>query len=81
MSGGMAVVILLAFVKLLVHVLTASNYGYFRDELYYMAAGRHLAFGYVDFPPFVALVAPLRACCWENLCSRCTSFLSWPAPL
>jgi len=57
LSGGMAVVILLAFIKLLVHVLTASNYGYFRDELYYMAAGRHLAFGYVDFPPFVALVA------------------------
>ena len=57
LSGGMAVVILLAFVKSLVHVLTASNYGYFRDELYYMAAGRHLAFGYVDFPPFVALVA------------------------
>ena len=57
LSGGMAVTILLAFVKLLVHVLTASNYGYFRDELYYMAAGRHLAFGYVDFPPFVALVA------------------------
>jgi hypothetical protein len=57
LSGGMAVLILLAFVKLLVHVMTASNYGYFRDELYYMAAGRHLAFGYVDFPPFVALVA------------------------
>ena len=37
--------------------MTASNYGYFRDELYYVAAGRHLAFGYVDFPPFVALVA------------------------
>jgi hypothetical protein len=57
LSGGTVVVVLLAIVKLLVHVLTASDYGYFRDELYYMAAGRHLAFGYVDFPPFVALVA------------------------
>jgi dolichyl-phosphate-mannose--protein O-mannosyl transferase len=39
--------------------VTASNYGYFRDELYYVAAGRHPAFGYVDFPPFAALVAAL----------------------
>ena len=39
--------------------MTASNYGYFRDELYYVAAGRHPAFGYVDFPPFAALVAAL----------------------
>ena len=36
---------------LLVHLLTNSRYGYFRDELYYMACGRHLAFGYVDQPP------------------------------
>ncbi|MCA1740557.1 MAG: glycosyltransferase family 39 protein, partial [Actinobacteria bacterium] len=55
--SGPAVVVFLAFVKLLVHLLTAGNYGYFRDELYYMAAGEHLAPGYVDFPPFVALVA------------------------
>lgn len=55
--SGPAVVILLAVVKLLVHMLTAGKYGYFRDELYYMAAGQHLALGYVDFPPFVALVA------------------------
>ena len=54
--GANAVLASLAAVKLLVHVLTAQNYGYFRDELYYMAASRHLDFGYVDFPPFVALV-------------------------
>lgn len=54
--GANAVLASLAFVKLLVHLLTAGNYGYFRDELYYMAASQRLAFGYVDFPPFVALV-------------------------
>jgi dolichyl-phosphate-mannose--protein O-mannosyl transferase len=39
--------------------VTASNYGYFRDELHYVAAGRHPAFSYVDFLPFAALVAAL----------------------
>src|SRR5918998_334590 len=47
----------LALVKLLVHLLTNGNYGYFRDEFYYVAAGEHLDLGYVDFPPFVAIVA------------------------
>jgi hypothetical protein len=49
----------LALVKLLLHLLTAGTYGYFRDELYYVAASEHLDLGYVDFPPFVALVASL----------------------
>lgn len=38
-------------------MLTAGRYGYFRDELYYLACARHLAFGYVDQPPMIALVA------------------------
>jgi hypothetical protein len=39
------------------HMLIAGNYGYFRDELYYIVAGQHLSFGYVDFPPLIALLA------------------------
>jgi hypothetical protein len=38
---------------------TASGYGVFRDELYYMACARHLDWGYVDHPPMVALIARL----------------------
>src|SRR5580704_2491738 len=34
-----------------------AGYGIFRDELYYLVCGRHLAFGYVDQPPLVALQA------------------------
>ena len=37
--------------KLLIHLLTARGYGYFRDEFYYLACADHLAFGYVDQPP------------------------------
>jgi hypothetical protein len=33
------------------------GYGYFRDEFYYIACGRHLAWGYVDHGPMVAVQA------------------------
>src|SRR4029453_12128712 len=44
---------------LLVHLLTNWRYGYFRDELYYIACGRHLAFGYVDQPPLSIMLLQL----------------------
>jgi len=42
-------------------VATARGYGIFRDELYYLACGRHLAWGYVDQPPLVAWMAALAS--------------------
>jgi hypothetical protein len=44
---------------LLIHFLFNGGYGYFRDELYYIACGQHLAFGYVDLPPLSALLVRL----------------------
>jgi hypothetical protein len=58
----------LSAITLLFHVLTAKGYGYFRDELYYLACGEHLGFGYVDHPPLVALIAAsTRAALGESL--------------
>ncbi len=52
----------MAVVSFLVHFLSSLwgahlGYGYFRDELYYLVCGHHLAWGYVDQPPLVALQA------------------------
>jgi hypothetical protein len=47
----------LAVAKVLLQFAGINHYGFFRDELYYMACGEHLAWGYVDQPPLIALVA------------------------
>ena len=55
--GAAAIVAILAAFKLLLHLFTATNYGLFADELYFLAAGEHLAWGYVDMPPLTAVQA------------------------
>jgi hypothetical protein len=49
----------LPLATLVFFLVTARGYGVFRDELYYLACARHLAWGYVDHPPMVAAVAAL----------------------
>ena len=50
---------LLAVMKLMVHVLTSGAYGYFRDELYFLACARHLQWGYVDDAPGIAVYSKI----------------------
>src|ERR1017187_3615417 len=40
-----------------VHLATDGILGFHIDELYYLARGRHPAFGYVGFPPGGPLIA------------------------
>jgi hypothetical protein len=52
-----AIILAFAAVKLAVALYASGYYHYFRDELYFIACGRHLDWGYVDHPPLVALYA------------------------
>jgi len=48
----------LCAIKLLLHLFTSvRQYGYFRDELYYLDLARHLDWGYVDCAPLIAVYA------------------------
>ena len=60
LTGPTALLVYLGASGFVIHMLFAGNYGYFRDELYYIVSGtQHLSLGYVDFPPFIAYVAAL----------------------
>ncbi|MFZ6028683.1 MAG: ArnT family glycosyltransferase [Chloroflexota bacterium] len=48
--------VFLAVLKLAIQLANSAGYGYFVDELYYLALVRHLDFGYVDVPPVVPLL-------------------------
>ena len=51
------VAIVLGAIVAAMHLAVANRYDLFRDELYFIVCGRHPAFGYVDQPPLVPLLA------------------------
>jgi hypothetical protein len=56
-SSDLAVAWLLAALAVALQMATNGRYGYFRDELYYLALSHHLDWGYVDLAPMAPLVA------------------------
>src|SRR3974390_3949840 len=54
--GATTIVLLIAACKRVVHFYAGHRYGYLGDELYYLACSRHLAWGYVDQPPLIAVI-------------------------
>jgi dolichyl-phosphate-mannose-protein mannosyltransferase len=60
---GIAVIAAAAFG---IEMAVSGRYGYVRDELYFLSAGHHLAWGYVDQPALTPLLARLSAVLFGN---------------
>jgi hypothetical protein len=57
-----------ALATLIFHLTCLTRYGWFRDELYYMASTRHLAWGFVDHPPLsIGLLSLVHAVFGDSL--------------
>jgi 4-amino-4-deoxy-L-arabinose transferase-like glycosyltransferase len=55
-ASASAIIAYLALARMVLYCLAGPHYGYFRDELYYLACGEHPAWGYVDQPPLIAWI-------------------------
>ncbi|HET7815736.1 MAG TPA: glycosyltransferase family 39 protein [Candidatus Baltobacteraceae bacterium] len=49
--------LVLAFAIVALHAAAITQYGFYRDELYFLVCARHLAWGFADLPPLVPALA------------------------
>ena len=57
LRADLLVLLLLAATRLIFHLLTNNQYGFHRDELATIDDARHLAWGFVAYPPLTPLIA------------------------
>ena len=55
-STDAGVLVLFGAAVVLLHILANGRYGFHRDELQTFSNARHLAWGYVEYPPMTAIV-------------------------
>jgi 4-amino-4-deoxy-L-arabinose transferase-like glycosyltransferase len=60
------IILLFTATKLVVHLITATNYGFQRDAYLYMAQSKHLDWGFFSTPPLVAFVTRIHTIIWGD---------------
>ena len=60
LSSDLAVLILVAGARVVLHVATNGQYGFHRDELQTLDDARHLDWGFVAYPPITPLIGRLE---------------------
>jgi hypothetical protein len=51
------IILVFCFINLTLHLVADSHSGFQGDELLHIETGKHLAFGYMEFPPLIGLLA------------------------
>ncbi len=60
------IILVLSLVKLTIQCIGNRNYGFHRDELLHLSAGKHLDWGYMEFPPFIGWLGRLSEIFFNN---------------
>ncbi|HTU33007.1 MAG TPA: glycosyltransferase family 39 protein [Candidatus Acidoferrum sp.] len=55
-SGDYLALAILTFAVMLIHIATNARYGFHRDELQVLDDARHMAWGFVAYPPFTPFI-------------------------
>jgi 4-amino-4-deoxy-L-arabinose transferase-like glycosyltransferase len=66
-SRAVLIVWAITLATAVLHLAVAGRYDAFRNELYFIVCGRHPAFGYVDQPPLVPLLAAATQAFGDNV--------------
>ncbi|MCF4101911.1 glycosyltransferase family 39 protein [Gillisia sp. M10.2A] len=59
MKKYLSIILSLSIVKFLIQWYGNRNYGFHRDELLHLSVSEHLDWGYMEFPPFIALIGKI----------------------
>ncbi len=59
-------ILIFVFIKVALNILAIPHFGFQRDELLHLALADHLAWGYKEVPPFIAVIAKLTLVFFGN---------------
>lgn len=54
------IILIFCLIKLALHLIADSHSGFQGDELLHIETGNHLAFGYMEFPPLIGVLAYIQ---------------------